>query len=442
MVMRIIRWFGKNISSLLLAFIFAFIVWVSAILAADPNEVQVYPRLVNISIVGLDSQLVIVDNTPHQARITIRAPRSIWSKLNSNPELVKAWIDLAGVNEGNHAIPVKVQIAVNPNQVIKVEPDEINLTLEKLINKSYPVELMVSGEPSLGYRQGINNISPKFINVSGPESKVQKVNSVIAQLDISGASESIKKNIMVAAVDTNGDVVPDVEVSPSTVQVNQQISLLGGYRNVVVKVVTTGEVASGYWLTNISVSPPNVTVFSADPQLVDEIPGYVETKPVDLTGLSDDIDIRATLNLPPDVTLAGEESVLIRLSIAALEGSLPISLPVQAIGLSPEYSAQISPESVEVLISGPLPLINSLTSGGIRVSVDLTGMEPGTYQVVPKVDLLPSQLKVASINPQNLEVTVTVATTPTHRINPTVTLTPILPTSTVTPENTKPNTEP
>lgn len=442
MVMRMIRWLGKNISSLLLAFVFAFIVWVSAILAADPNEVQIYPRLVNIAVVGLDSQLIIVDDTSYQARITIRAPRSIWSKLNSNPELVKAWIDLAGVKEGNHAIPVKVQIAVNPTQVIKIEPDEINLTLEKLINKTYPVEVIVSGEPALGYRQGVSSISPTLVNVSGAESQVKKVSRVTAQLDVSSASESIKKNIPVEAVDANGDIVPDIEVSPSTVLVTQQISLLGGYRNVVVKVVTTGEVASGYWLTNISVSPPNVTVFSADPQLVDEIPGFVETKPVDLTGLSDDTDILATLDLPPDVSLAGEESVLIRLSIAALEGSLPVSLPVQAIGLSPELFAQISPESVDVLISGPLPLINSLTSGGIRVSVDLTGMEPGTYQVVPKVDLLPSQLKVASINPQNLEVTIVIAPTATRRINPTVTLTPILPTPTATPGETKPINEP
>jgi len=442
MAMRIILWFRKNFSTLLLAFIFAFVVWISAIISTDPNEEQVYPHPVDISIVGLDSQLIIVNEISHQAQVTIRAPQSIWTKLNSNPDLVKAWIDLAGIGAGSHSVPVKVQIGVNPNQVIKVDPDEINVILEPLISKTFPVEMIVSGEPALGYRIGSSSTSPSQVKVSGAESQVNKVIGVVCRLDISGASEPIQKNISVEAVGENDEIVSDVKISPSTVQVNQQISLLGGYRNVVVKVVTTGEVAEGYWLTNISVSPPNVTVFSSDPQLVDEIPGYVETKPVDLTGLSDDVDIRATLNLPQDVTLAGEESVLIRLSIAALEGSLPITLPVEVVGLSPELSAQISPETVDVLITGPLPLINSLTPGGIRVSVDLTGMKPGTYQVVPTVDLLPNQLEVASIMPQNLEVTITVATTPTITIVPTKTPTPVLPTLTATVHRNKPVVEP
>ena len=39
-----------------------------------------------------------------------------------------------------------------------------------------------------------------------------------------------------------------------------------------------GYVADGYKLTNITVSPPTVTVFSSDPTLVNELPGYVEAE--------------------------------------------------------------------------------------------------------------------------------------------------------------------
>ena len=63
----------------------------------------------------------------------------------------------------------------------------------------------------------------------------------------------------------------------------------------VVKVASTGQVASGYRLTNISVFPPTVTVFSTNPSLVDRLPGFVETSPLDLTGVKDDIDIRLPL---------------------------------------------------------------------------------------------------------------------------------------------------
>jgi YbbR domain-containing protein len=440
MFLRMLRWLGKNISTLLLAFIFAFVVWVSAIIAADPNEVQVYPRSLSISMVGLDSQLMLVNELTTQVHVTLRAPKSIWSKLNANPDLVKVWVDLAGLEPGEYTLPIKVQVGATPNQVIKVEPAEISLSLEQLITKTFPVEMSVNGEPALGYRKGAVTTSPPEVQISGPASQVNKISYAIARLDIEGVNETIRKTIAVEPVGTNGESISGVDISPATILASQQISLLGGYRNVVVKVTTNGQVADGYWLTNVSVTPPNVTVFSTDPQLVNELPGYVETKPVDLTGLSDDVDIRATLELPKDVTLAGEESVLIRLSIAALEGSLPISLPVQVIGLSPEYSAQISPEAVDVLISGPLPLINSLTSSSIRVSVDLTGMKPGSYQVIPVVDLLPNQLKVASIMPENVEVTITLAfpVTPTSIKHPTVTPTPVPPTPTKTPYELEP----
>jgi hypothetical protein len=99
------------------------------------------------------------------------------------------------------------------------------------------------------------------------------------------------------------------------------------------------------------------------------------------------------------------------LSIAALEGSLPITLPLEVVGLPPELKATLSPASVDLLLTGPLPLLNNLTPGGIRVSVNLSGLEIGVYQVAPVVDLLPSQVKVASINPESVEVNIAVAPT-------------------------------
>jgi YbbR domain-containing protein len=254
------------------------------------------------------------------------------------------------------------------------------------------------------------------------------VAGVQVSLDVSGASDTVKKIIAVLPVDANGEVVSGLTLTPPTVEVTQVISLLGGYRNVVVKVLTTGQVAEGYWLTNVSVSPPNVTVFSSNPALVNALPGFVETNPMDLSGLNDDVDFRATLNLPDGISLAGEQSVLVRLSIAAQEGSLPINLPLEVVGLPPELKATLAPETVELLLTGPLPLLNNLTPGGIRISVNLTGLEVGLYQVTPVVDLLPSQVSVASINPESVGVTIEVAppeeATPTTVVVTPASLTP------------------
>jgi YbbR domain-containing protein len=329
--------------------------------------------------------------------------------LNANPDSVRAWVDLSGLSEGTHIIPVKTQIQMTPVQVVAVEPSEVEVNMEPLITRLYPIHVNITGDPALGYRKGSMQVDPPNVTVSGPRSLSDKVVGVQVNLSVSGASDNVKMFIPVQPVDVNGEPVTGLTLTPPSVEVTQAISLLGGYRNVVVKVVTTGQVAEGYWLTNVSVTPPNVTVFSSNPALVNALPGFVETNPLDLTGLSDDIDIRATLNLPDGVSLAGEQSVLVRLSIAALEGSLPITLPLEVVGLPPELKATLSPESVELLLTGPLPLLNNLTPGGIRISVNLAGLDVGVYQVTPVVDLLPSQVKVASILPESVEVTIAVA---------------------------------
>jgi hypothetical protein len=58
--------------------------------------------------------------------------------------------------------------------------------------------------------------------------------------------------------------------------------------------VTDGQVAEGYWLTNILVTPERDGFFGR-PESGQFLPPFVETEPPDLTGLNDDTDIRATL---------------------------------------------------------------------------------------------------------------------------------------------------
>ncbi len=105
----------------------------------------------------------------------------------------------------------------------------------------------------------------------------------------------------------------------------QDINQRYGYRNVVVTVLVEGQVADGYRLTNTTVFPPLVTVFSSDPAIVNELPGYVNTVPLNLTGLKDDVDISLPLNLPEGVSVVDDRtSVLVRLSVAAVQSSMPV----------------------------------------------------------------------------------------------------------------------
>jgi YbbR domain-containing protein len=413
------HWFTRNFISLLIAFGLAVLVWVSAVVTADPNEQHLY-RPVDLEIAGQASDLVIIGEVPAQVRLTLQAPRSIWNTLNNNPNLVHAWIDLAGLDAGEHTVKVRTRVSADPVRLTQVDPPEITLRLEALVSQTLPIQVDIQGDPQLGYRKAGPQFTPHDAMVSGPQSQVMRVTEIRARLNINGASETVKTSAALEPLDANGEVVTEVNLTPKVVALTQPINLLGGYKNVVVKVQSTGQVASGYRLTNISVTPPNVTVFSSNPQQVNEIPGYVETQPVNLTGLADDIDMRMALKLPEGVTLVGEQSVLVQVGVAAIEGSLTLALPVETAGLPPELEALISPASVDVILSGPLPVLEALTPASFRILVDLTGLTNGTYQLTPIVDLFPDKVEIQALLPETVEVLIQ-PVTPTATPAPTAT---------------------
>jgi YbbR domain-containing protein len=431
--MAVLRWLFKNVSIFILAIILSLTVWISAVVTSDPNQEGNFGP-VPLAFNGQSADMILINQPPKQVIISMKAPQSIWNQLNNNPEAVHAWIDLAGLDSGEHHLPVNVQVDAKPVRVLDVKPAEVVVQLEKLTSQSMPINLRVNGEPPLGFVKSTPVINPDQVTVSGPQSAVAKVSEIVANLDITGATQSIKAVVPVRAVDQNGALVTDVQITPSDVQVTQPVAILGGYKNVAVKVITTGQIAEGYRLTNVSVSPPTVTIYSSDPQRIAELPGFVETMPVSLDGLTDDTEFNTSLNLPTGVSLVSEPGVLVQIGVAAIEGSLTMTLPVETLGLSPELTAKISPPSVEVIILGPLPVLKTLTPASFRVVIDLTNLQEGTYQLVPRLDLVPDTVQVKAIIPEVVEVIIEIAPTPTPTRTPSPTPRPgTTPISTPTP---------
>lgn len=429
-----LRWLLNNLSTLLLSFVLALIVWASALITSDPNQEGTFGP-VPIEIIGQPADMLLTNDVPEQATINVRAPQSIWSQLNNNPAYVRAWIDLAGLDTGQHVVNLNAQVDLKPNQILSIDPSTIQIVLEPLTTSTFPVDITIIGEPPFGYQRGETIIDPGEVTISGPESAVKNVARVIASVSISGNIEPVKTTVAVRPVDQNGNLVSGLTISPKDVKVTVPISILGGYKNVAVKVLTKGQVSEGYRLTNITVTPPTVTLYSSNPQLVNELPGFIETNEVDITGLTDDAEFNASLNLPEGVILVSEPSVLVQVGVAAIESSLKFSLRVELLGLPPELVASISPPVVDVIVSGPLPVLDTLTEASFRVVVDLTDLTEGTYQVAPVLDLVPDNVQVDTIIPEFVQVIISVAPTPTPTLPPTSTPRPgasALPTPTPT----------
>jgi YbbR domain-containing protein len=419
------RWLATNIRTFLLALALALVVWVVAVTAANPDETQTYPSPITIDYIGQDPGLVMTGTVTRQVQVTMRAPHSIWTTLLSGEVPIKAIVDLTGVQAGTTTVQVQVQVATQPVRIISVSPQKFSVSLEKLVTTTLPVHLTLNGEPAIGFKAGTVVLDPSEVVISGPESFVAQVKDVTASLDLTNTRQDISTTVPIRVVDVNGSTAEGISVNPGSVKASVPIVQQGGYRDLAVKVLLSGTLAGGYRITNISVLPLTVTVYSDNIPLIESLPGYVETSPLDLTGASKSIVTNLALNLPSGVLLIGNQTVSVTIDIAAIEDSRQVSFrTVDVIGLARGLNAQLSPTTVDVILAGPLPVLNALQPTDVHVQVDLTGLTVGTYQLTPTVQV-PEGVSVQSILPGTVEITIGAGTpTPTPIITPSETPTP------------------
>jgi len=396
---------AKNFPTLISAILLAIAVWVLAVTNTDPVEKRIFNRPVALEVIGQDPSLVITTELPEQVSLILSAPASTWASSLTSTNVVRALVDLTGLKSGSYEVPVRIQITSRPVRVESITPVTVSLTMEKKTGKSLPIQLIQPAGPAVGYEAGKPELSSDDATVTGPASLVEEVVEIRATLDISSVKETIDRDLILSAWDENGMRVSGITISPEKVNVRQEITQRGGYKNVSVRVVTAGQIASGYRLSDISPNPPIVTVFSTDLELINTLPGFIETQPLNLTDADSNLEVALPLNLPSGVIVVGESTIKVTVTISPLESSITLTgLPIEIIGVSPLYQTVLSPDRMDIILSGPLPELDALKASDVRILLDLTDKTPGTYQIVPQVQVGNSGILVESILPTTIEV--------------------------------------
>jgi YbbR domain-containing protein len=410
------RLFAKNVRTFLLALILGVSVWLSAVSGADPNEVRAYPDPILLEVIGQDPSLILTNKAeiPETVEVSLRAPHSVWESLIARDNAVRAIMDLTGLSAGEHTREVQIMVDMRPYQLVLKNPASVSVVLESLSSRTFPLSLSLSGQPAAGYQVGEASMDVTEITISGPESLVDQATRARIPINLDGVREGIDEAVPVQVLDEQDEMVRGLTINPESVQVTVPISQQGGFRDVAVKVVVQGQQAPGYRIENISVFPPVVTVFAEDPELVNQLPGIVETQPLDLQDRRENVSTRLSLDLPDNITIVGTQTVQVQVSISPIQTSVTLlNQPINVNGLSEGLSAQVFPQTVDVIVSGPLPVLDALTSQDVTVSVDVTDLEIGVYQLTPDVKVLVENVLQESILPGTVEVVIAIPNTPT-----------------------------
>jgi len=408
--MRAWRALAANASSALLALFLASVVWVVATYETAPPVTDTFPTPIPIRILNLGEGLVLRGSTGTETELRIRALGDTWERLRSNS--FEATVDLEGLESGQHVVPVRVETLEEGIDLLGVDPSHITVDLEELVERSVRVTVRVLDEKSIprGYMSRLPIATPEQIIIRGPKTVASQVVEAVIELSLKNARDTVTKQEAPTLLDAAGNRVEGLSVSPVTVRAMVPIERLVGYRDVTVRAISQGVPTPGYWISNISVKPALVTVYGKQ-SIVDELPGYLDTYPIDVEGAEQDIIKSVPLDLPEGVLVLGEgsgsEGILVQISIQPLLGGQTIHREVQLQGLRLGLKATPSPLSVDVILSGPLPALQQLEPDDVQVVLSLLTLGRGTHKVTPRV-ILPegSGLEVKSIVPDTVEVTI------------------------------------
>ena len=411
------RWrrFIEQLNTLILSILLGIIVWVIAINQENPIVQQTYGERLPVTVRGLPGNLMPVQDLSRETvQVVLQAPRESWDNLE--PSDFTAYIDLSGLGPGVHDVEVQVDVVDPRVRVISIQRPALRVQLDQVISKQVPVRVDIVDTTAFGYEWQLPVVQPMTVTVTGPETQVAQVTTTRAEVSLGNAKSQVERNETVTPINAEGQVVPRVTVSPEIVHVVVPVEQWPGRKEVAVRVNLTGQPAAGYRLSSVRVNPSTVVLLgSAD--VLAQVPGFVSTEPVSLTNATGEIQERVQVIIPQGATVLEGTAVDVTASITPIEGGTTVVQQPVVQGLGPGLEANVALETVDVILSGPLPLLEALGPDDVFVILDLTGLLAGNHIVTPRV-VVPTGIRAEGVLPQTVEVIITSKKTPEAELPP------------------------
>lgn len=401
-----IRWLLENVGLIVLAFVIAVVVWIAAEWEADPIVEAEFDQPIPVSVENQPPGTHLVEGWQNEVQVRLRAPQSVWDRLS--PDDFQAVLDLSPnlnpLEPDEYDVGVQVSIRLEPATLLRVEPDFIRIELEAIEERTVSVSIDVRGDPDLGYQAG-DAVYTDTVKVKGPTSQVNEVALAISSVSLRGARATVEENVTLNPVDGDGKRMNGVTVIPEQIQVSVPVRPLPNVKEMSVTWTQLGQPAEGYHITNVGIEPPVVRV-RGPVFVLRELPGFLSTEPISIAGRTEDVIERVPLELPPGISMFDppEPAVRVTIQIDPFIDSVTVTRTLTYRGLRSGLTASASPQVVELILSGPRPLLSSLLPDDVRVVLDLSDLGVGYEgQNEPEV-LLPEDITVESIIPSVIQV--------------------------------------
>jgi YbbR domain-containing protein len=401
------RGFGSlraNIGLGLLSLALAVTLWAFVTEEENPTRTDCFPGNVPVETVNVPKGLAVASLSDAAVSVRASAPQDICDHLTVGDFRAVADLSIAKAHE--NSVTLRVSSTRRGVEVAQASPPGVTVTLEPTTTKVVPVTMKLIGTPPLGYATAPGKTTPEQVEVTGAESLVALVDEAVADVNVQGVRVPLAQAFPVVPRDSLGGDIEGVTMNPSTVEVVLPIVQREVTQAYVVTPLLRGTPADGFNVTSISVDPSFVVITGAIEAL--QSLTTVSTDEVAVDGAASDVVRAAKLQLPPGLTVAGSDSVTVRVSVSPAQGEITLGLTPTVKGLEPGLRAELATTMVEVRVAGEIPVLRALSPTSLVAVVDASGLGEGQH-VLPVQVTVPPGVRVVGVEPATVIVTLSTA---------------------------------
>ena len=388
----------------------AILIWLLVINIEDPVRTETYwdvpVTIVNESYLTSEFEIPLLVDGSDTVTVRIRANNTVLRNIDRDSITAEAdMTQIISMDTNPYMVPVRVVCPGVSEENITVTPANIPIDTDSLTSKAMTISVTDGRTtPDSGYEVGKFTVNPEKVTISGPEDLINKLDRVVADVDVTGMNQSGNISALLHIYDKNGDELTETEMSYLDLQeidsntVNVYVDLWRVQPDIAIQAEYTGSPEDGYQVSSVSTVPNTISLAGTEEALEKLASnGNVITIPaseIDISGQNSDFEetVDITDLLPEDTMLARDISSSVIVSVTILPyDSKEYLIPAPDIDRSKQpdnMTVVISDENVTVRIRGTGKNLDDLKESDIRLSIDTSGYTAeGEYNVPVDVTL-------------------------------------------------------
>lgn len=396
------RMFTKNLAITVVSLIFAMGVWGYVMYTQSPVRVKVVPN-VAVNFEGeadLIARKLVVrgDRSEILEDVTVRVETELSRYADLAANDITATINLKTVSMAGE-YELDIVASTQEGSIVSVSPSRITVEIDSLVTRSIPIEVEYSGSLPTGYWAGDVALSSSSVEIQGAANDVANVARAVLTIPLEDRITGYNHSFEVELYDSADELIdsslfygqiPSAAISleilaRKTVAVSMDTGLLG-----------SDNLPVNYEIIERAVTPGTVEIVG-EQSVLSGIEA-LEIAPVDISGSSESVLADVALIVPSGVRVLSGDSVSIYVGIREIVTTAAFdNVAVRVEGLDRRQTAELTPPSVSVTVTGPISLVSAIERRDVELYVTADGLAAGTY-TLPVAMRLPSEFPPSQLS--------------------------------------------